>query len=155
MNRVYLYDGSFAGLLCLIKFLWQNKIVPSNIKEESYVANLFEEKVNLNLIINNDIYEIFIKVFGKNNFKTIYYVYLSTDNNNKELIIYYYLKNYFKYGVNLDKMRNKKCVCEALRLREKVGREAHKMKGFVRFRELNNKILFQKIKGQLVIFQCS
>ena len=70
-----------------------------------------------------------------------YYVFLSCEEN-KELIIYYYLLNYLKYGSNLPNMRNLKCVSEMLRIHKKVGNEAHKMKGFIRFKELKNNLLY-------------
>ena len=144
MNNIYLYNNDFVSLLSLIKVLLKNKIKPDNIKELNYNKNLFDNLINLNIKKDNNIISEFIKIFGINNFKTIYYVYISKEDN-KELIIYYYLLNYFKYKEKLSYMRNLKCVSKALEIRKRVGSEAHKMKGFVRFRELNNKVLYADI----------
>ena len=42
-------------------------------------------------------------------------------------------------------MRNLRCVSEALRIKEKVAREAHKFKGFLRFKELKSESLYAEI----------
>ena len=76
--------------------------------------------------------------------KRVYYVFLSKEEN-KEIIIYYYLLNYLKYGYALHRMRNLKCVSKVLEISRKVGNEAHKLKGFVRFRELKQNILYAEI----------
>ena len=144
MNNIYLYNNDLISLLSLIKVLLKNKIKPDNIKVIDYNKNLFDNLINLNIKKDNNIINEFIKIFGINNFKTIYYIYISKEDN-KELIIYYYLLNYFKYKEKLTYMRNLKCVSKALEIRKKVGSEAHKMKGFVRFRELSNKVLFADI----------
>ena len=144
MNNIYLYNNDLISLLSLIKVLLKNKIKPDNIKELNYNKNLFDNLINLNIKKDNNIISEFIKIFGINNFKTIYYVYISKEDN-KELIIYYYLLNYFKYKERLPYMRNLKCVSKALEIRKRVGSEAHKMKGFVRFRELSNKVLYADI----------
>lgn len=140
MNNVYIYDGSFINLLNLLYYLFKNNIRPTNIKKKGYLGSLFDYLIELDLSkINKS--DAFIKKLGKTVFHHIYYVYLSEEEN-KEIIIYYYLLNYFKYGPNLNKMRNLKCVSETLRISKKVGNEAHKMKGFIRFKELKNNILY-------------
>ena len=68
--------------------------------------------------------------------KTIYYVYLSNDEH-KELIIYYFLLNALKYQDKIFTMRNLKCVNSALKLAKHVSNECHKLKGFIRFKEIN------------------
>ncbi len=143
MNNIYIYNGEFNALLNLLAYFFQNKIKPSNIKKEGYLGNLFDYVINLNLD-NKDLTSQFINYFGKYNMHQIYYVFLSNEDN-KELIIYYYLLNFFKYRENLVKMRNLKCVNETLRICKKVGNEAHRFKGFVRFKELKNKILYATI----------
>ena len=140
MNSIYIYDGSFMGLLNLLDYLLKSKIKPYNIKAQGYQGSLFDYLINLNFDGQNTT-DVFIKKYGQNNFQHIYYVFLS-DENNKELIIYYYLLNYAKYGANLTRMRNLKCVSETLRISKYVGHEAHKMKGFIRFKELNNHLLY-------------
>ncbi len=144
MNNVYLYNNNFISLLELIKVLLQNKIKPFNIKNNHYGGSLLDNLIKLDLKENTNIIKEYIQVFNQYHFKLIYYVYLSEEEN-KELIIYYFLLNYFKYHNNLTRMRNLKCVSETLKIAKKVGNECHKFKGFTRFKELNNQFLYAEI----------
>lgn len=144
MDNIYLYDDTFISLLNLVKHLIYNKIKPANIKQNNYSPTLFENVINLNLEVN-EIIEQVIKDIGKINFKIIFCTFLS-ENNNKELIIYYYYLNSLKYKEKTIYMRNLKCVSEALRIYKYVKHEAHKFKGFVRFKELDNKVLYAEIE---------
>ena len=47
MDKVYLYDGSFVGLLNLIMELIKMNERPYNIKDELYSSSLFETLINL------------------------------------------------------------------------------------------------------------
>ena len=142
-NKIYLYNGSFNDLINLISYLLKNKIIPSNIKNINYNKGLFDEVINIKTH-ESDLINYIIKISSKYVFKIIYYVYLSNDEN-KELIIYYFILNTFKYGNKIIYMRNLKCVNESLKLEKYVSRENHKFKGFTRFKELNNNVLYSKI----------
>ncbi len=144
MQDIYIYNNTFKGLLCLIYELLQKKIKPYNIKGLDYTPNLFDNLIKLNLKYDGDIIQKFIEEFGNYNFKIIYYVYLSL-NAKKEIIIYYYLKNYYNYYRNLPYMRNLKCVDEALKISKKVSAECHKFKGFTRFKKLKNNVYYAEI----------
>ena len=145
MNNVYLYNGDFLYLLSLIKYLCQFKIKPDNIKDNSFSPSLFDNIINLNIVVDNNIVDSFIDSIGANNFKIIFYTFLS-NNINKELIIYYFYLNALKYKDNIIYMRNLKCVSESLKIAKYVKHEAHKYKGFVRFKELENNVLYAEIE---------
>lgn len=143
INKVYLYDGSFNDLLVLCAKLISLKIKPFKIvNESSYTTSLFDDVV----IIERDflIYEKFKKLVGFKVLGCVFKVYLSEEDR-KELIIYYFLLNALKYKNEIFKMRNLRCVLEALRISGYVGRETHKFKGFTRFREITNNILYAEI----------
>lgn len=144
MDNIYIYDESFISLLNLIKYLSINKIKPGNIKSINYSPTLFENIIKINVETKDNINDI-INSIGLNNFNIIFSVFLSNDNN-KELIIYYYFINSLKYKEKTMYIRNLKCVCEALRIHKYVYHEAHKYKGFVRFKELSNNILYAEIE---------
>lgn len=146
MNHVYIYDNNFNSLLNLINELLKNKVKPFNIKDNNYNANLLDNLIYLK-INNVNMIDKYFKCLGEDNFKVIYYTFLSNDNN-KELIIYYYLLNFIKYREKIKYMRNLKCVSEALRLSKYVSRENHRFKGFVRFKELKNKLLYAEISPE-------
>lgn len=144
MNDVFVYNNSFVSLMGLVNHLIENKIKPSNIKNKEYSPTLFENIINLR-IDNENILDNIINKTSSNVFKTIYYVYLSNDEF-KELIIYYFYLNALKYKNNIFNMRKLKCVNSALKISQFVSRENHKYKGFLRFRELFNNILYAEIE---------
>ena len=141
-NKIYLYDGTFSTLMDLITQLLAFKTKPLNIcNQNNYLPSLLDETIELKLDNNFDISKIKVT---KNILKTIYYVYLSTDEH-KELIIYYFLLNGLKYQDKIFTMRNLKCVNSTLKIAKYVSNENHKLKGFLRFQELENHILYAEI----------
>lgn len=145
MNNIYLYDGTFINLLSLCEYLLSLKIKPFNIKTLDYSPTLFDELIHLDILSNETIIQNIINKFSLDIFNIIYYVYLSTDEN-KELIIYYFLLNYYKYGHKVINLRRLNCVNKALNLSHYVSRENHRLKGFLRFKELNNNILYAEME---------
>ncbi len=143
MNKVYLYNKTFVNLLSLITYLIQNNIIPNDIKPIDYEPNLLDQTINLNISDNSKIIPELKKHFAV--LKVMYYVFLS-DQNNKELIIYYFYLNYLKYSLHVLNMRNLNCVTKALKIASYVSKENHKLKGFIRFKQLNNKVLYAKIE---------
>ena len=141
-NKIYLYDGTFSTLMDLITQLLAFKTKPLNIcNQNNYLPSLLDETIELKLDNNFDISKIKVT---KKILKTIYYVYLSTDEH-KELIIYYFLLNGLKYQDKIFTMRNLKCVNSTLKIAKYVSNENHKLKGFLRFQELENHILYAEI----------
>ena len=141
MNYIILYDGSLNNLLLTIKYLFKNNIKPINIiSEDKFNGSLTEYpfKPDINKLDK-------LNIPDKNIFKIIYYIYLS-NNINKELVIYFFLLNYYIYKNDLLKYRNLKCVNMALSISHKVSRETHLFKGFIRFKSINNTYLYAKIK---------
>ena len=131
-NYIYLYNDSFISLLNLIIILLSKKIIPYDIKDTKYQANLFDQTILLN-IEDKNIIDSLIKKFGNNIFNIMYNVYIS-NNEKKELIIYYFFKSALKYKDKVIYMRNLKCVSESIKISKYVTSENHKYKGFVRFK---------------------
>ena len=73
--NIYVYDGSFSGLLVLIKYLFQNSIFPLDIKSTDYDFSLFDNPINLNLTNNDDIIMEFIKKTNVYFFNTCFNIY--------------------------------------------------------------------------------
>ena len=143
-NNIFLYDGTFVNLLCLIEYLIDEKIKPLDIcNENTYENNLIDNTINLNLKSRKILYK-YIHESYKKVFKTIYYVFLS-DNERKEIIIFYFIVNFLKYKNNIFNYKHLNCVNKTLNLSLHVSRENHKFKGFTRFKLINNKVLFTVI----------
>ena len=148
INTTYIYDGSFDGLLCIVFDSYINKTIPENIVCNDYCINLFNtyKKITTDYEKSKRIYNGIVKNVS---YKTLYYsynVFLSNEKD-KELIIYYFLLNSLKYQKNVLYMRNLKCVNKALTISNRVSREAHKWKGFLRFKEMQNNIFFAEFNA--------
>ncbi len=145
MNTVYIYDGSFSSLLNLIFELIRNNIRPGNIKNELYSPSLLDDVINLDFDSSKDVWNKVLQILGEYAANIMYYVFLSEEDN-KELLLYYYFLNGLKYRKNIVFRRDKRCVSEALRVSSYVVHESHKMKGFLRFKELENKVLYAEME---------
>lgn len=146
-NNIYIYNNTFTSLLNLIDILLKNNIKPFNIKNNFYIPNLLDNLINLEIDLDIHVVDKYLNLVDKNIFKSIYYIFLSTDEN-KELIIYYFLLNSLKHKAKIIYMRNLKCVDKVLKISNYVSRETHKLKGFTRFRELENKVLYAEINPE-------
>jgi probable DNA metabolism protein len=143
-NIVFLYNDNFISLLNLIAYLQTNEIKPYNIKDTSYQPNLLEECIYPNITYNKNIGKLFIKKYNLKIFNILIYVYLA-NNENKELIIFYFCKNLKKYKQNIIYHQNLKCVNLALKISKYVGSENHKFKGITRFKKLENNVYYATI----------
>lgn len=146
-ENIYLYNDTFISLLNLIKELIKNKIIPLNIKNTNYQKTLIDNIIYLNINEDENIINEIINKVGINIFNTIYYVFLS-NNENKEIIIFHFFIHSLKYKNKIFYMRNIKSVNEALKISKYVGHENHKMKGFLRFKELKNNILYAEFSPE-------
>ena len=143
MNRVYLYNGSFKSLLILIVELLKFKENPQNIKcEKEYISNLLDETIYLKL--NDDNLKILNKL-PKKILKIANYVFLSNEIN-KEIIIFDYIKYAFKYGEKVFSYRNINSINQTIKIVKYVNHEAHKLKGFLRFKQIQNKFYYAEIE---------
>lgn len=156
MNKsksIFLYNYSFLSLLNLIKKLIQNKIVPNDIKNYDYQANLFDNTINLKVPEDEKVINDIINHFGVNILNIMFKVFLSNEQY-KELIIYYFWLYSIKYKNKVVYMRNLKVVNKALKISKYVGKEAHRLKGFLRFSELENNVLYAEMapENNIIIF---
>ena len=145
MSNTYIYDGTFSSLLALVSILLKLKNNPNDIKSKlDYEPNLLDTPVYLDL---GDIEEKVLSLKEKISVKvlhTMYYVYLSVDNK-KELVIFYFIKNALKYNDEVFFHRNLNCVNKALKISQSVSREAHYMKGFLRFKYMKNNFYYAEM----------
>ena len=143
MNKIYLYDGKYNSLLSLIIELIKNRIEPLNIKSENaYEMNLLDEPVYLKLEQKNI---CIFKKLPKSIIRTIWYIFLS-DYKDRELLIYNFFKLALKYKEEVFRHRNLEEINQVLKITKYVGSEAHKMKGFLRFKHVNNKFYYAEIE---------
>lgn len=145
MNNIYLYDGTFKSLCSLIIELIKLNIIPDNIRKIGNSDNsLFDQEIYLEIKKEKENIEYLKKVVSKRIIGSIYYVFLS-ENKNKEFIIYEFIKNAMIYKDKVYYYRKLDCVNEVIKISGYVSKETHKLKGFLRFKEMENNFYYAKM----------
>ena len=145
MNKTYIYDDNFYSLLSLIWYLINLNIIPNKIEaRKDYVPNLLDEPEyielgNITEKVNNLKRKLTPQIIT-----TIYYTYLS-GSKEKEMVIYDFIKQALIYQNKVFYYRNINSVLKVEKLAKMVSREAHRMKGFLRFKEMNNNFYYAEI----------
>ena len=145
MNNIYIYDGGFISFISLVVELLKRKIIPDDIKlADSYEIGLFDKEVFLEVESEKQNIELIKKKLSKEALYCIYNVFLS-NNKNKEMIIYDFLINYFKYNNKVFGMIRIASVNESIKISKYVREETHKLKGFLRFKKMKNNFYYGEI----------
>ena len=147
INKTYLYDGTFDGLLTIVFDSYANKILPQKIySQDEYVSNFLDKT----LFIKSD-YEKSQRVFNgieKNiGYDALYNSYNAFLSNEKEKEIYIlkYLCNGFDIGPKINNMLTVSYVFKVINMRKKALAECHKLKGLLRFQEVSDNLCYASI----------
>lgn len=145
---VYVYDGSFEGLLTVIYEVYYNKDKPEVVfKKEEYVHNFLHNVIEIFSDENKwkKVYEaIKIKISGAV-LRNIYLLHLSELKNIERLIIEY-TKLAFKIGKDVDLHMYNAMIFEVHKVIKKVEYEKHRVVGFVRFASIGESLFYSKIE---------
>lgn len=143
---VYLYDGSFEGLLTAVFMAWNDRAfkdirVHENLRPGFFDRNIYVEtdiekaervsrwiQTKISEAVGNDIYE-----------------YFTAEAPEREKIIYFYLRACNRYGPTVNDYLTDPAVLNYVNAQKPIGRERQRMLGFVRFRELGGEVLFSEI----------
>lgn len=144
-NNVYIYDGTIEGLFTIVYKCMTEKVLPLNVIKDKTKLSLFENYITIDtdLNISNKIFNSIPKRMSDMTLYNVYNAFLSSKND-KEINIVNYLINGYKYGKNLNKIRTLDSIVKVQKYSNMVRREAHKLKGFIRFEDVNG-ILYSKI----------
>lgn len=135
--KVFIYDGSFYGLLTAVFYAYGYKgdckierecnhemnfmNIETTVKTEQdkadRVLSSIEHKLNSD-VLNN-----------------VYVTYLS-DFSDSDTLVLKYLKLCYKYGVNINLAKNNDIIIQVDRYVKKVYREVEKLSGFIRFKQV-------------------
>ncbi len=142
------YDGSFEGLLTCVYdgFYLKRKINNIFSEADNYMPSLFDEVINVVTDINKfeKVRNAVINKIDRLSLKKVYTTYLSNANN-KELLIYNYLKKAFKIGHDIHLFLNIDEVRLIDEISKRVSYEVHLLRGFIRFNYIQNKFLYAAI----------
>lgn len=145
---VYIYDGSFEGLLTAIYEAFYRKEKPERILPKyGLQLSITEEYINIETDLDKSI-KVYNSIENKISYEVlemVYNVFLSNEED-RELKIFEYLKLGWKIGSSIAFCLSDDRVLEINRINLRVGHEAHKITGFVRFRLIEGNLYYAPIE---------
>ncbi|WP_406243423.1 TIGR03915 family putative DNA repair protein [Tissierella carlieri] len=144
----YIYDGSFDGLLTSIyEAYYGREDIDDIVPEDSMEENFLVQKV----FISTDgeksrkVYEAIKNKISEEALKRVFYAYLS-ELPRHGITILKYLQLGFKFGPQVDLNLSNDIILKMDNINYKVGMEKHRMLGLIRFKQLENGILYSSIE---------
>ncbi|MGI6668341.1 MAG: TIGR03915 family putative DNA repair protein [Acetivibrionales bacterium] len=144
---VYIYDGSFEGILTAVFEAFSRKEAPCAILPEN---NLQQDFLVSYVFIRTDPAKservckaVPDKISGES-LENIYHVFLS-EHPDAATLIYKYLKLGFAMGGKVDMHLADNTVFKVMDICRKLELELHRMMGFVRFRQVEGGIFYSPI----------
>ncbi|AJH01489.1 hypothetical protein CBE01nite_40900 [Clostridium beijerinckii] len=148
--KIYLYDDTFEGLLTSIyDAFYSNGSPPTSIygKSQTNTPLLLGNIVEISTDINK-FKKVKDAIINKINFlslKKIYFAFLS-NYEDKGIIIFNYLKVAFKLGPDVHDFLNVDVIRLVDNITKKVLNECHRFEGFIRFNQIEEKLLYSSIE---------
>lgn len=135
---LFIYDGSFEGLLTCIFEAYRFRVRPEIVSAEKHQEQLFSKPKAITTD-NHKAERVIRKLqaISPEVQKTVQYCYLS-NNSHKETIILNYIQQILLSGRRANSNYGDPAISTALDCRHSVGKEAHRFKGFLRFQELQD-----------------
>lgn len=135
---VFLYDGSFEGFLTVLERLFAAKEEPGDVSSRSPLnPDLFHPPITV--AADGEAAEAFLaqveQTISREAQRTLYHAFLS-ETEGREMALYRWLELGFRSGRRVEGLLSHDRVLPVNRLVRTVRAEAHRLKGFVRFREL-------------------
>ncbi|MBN1521736.1 MAG: TIGR03915 family putative DNA repair protein [Candidatus Aureabacteria bacterium] len=147
MSATYIYDGTYEGLMtCLAEVLKKQEEPDDIVFFQDFTPSLFSREVTVETKKRKaESFLLFVKnKMGKDTLRNIMKCFLS-DVPGKGMMIYDYVKLGIEKGKNLDLFLSDERVSKIHTLSMRVGREAHRMKGLLRFKELFDGVYYARL----------
>ena len=145
---ILLYDGTFEGFLSLVYEVYYKKLKPTKIYKTLPNEIIFEEILEINSSKESGIKVLnAIKTkFPKEILEKILNIFMC-DSKEFEMVLLEYIVIGFKDSKQLYNINNS-CVFYLNNLEKELFRVTHKLTGFIRFEELEDKTLYAKIESK-------
>lgn len=147
INKTYVYDGSFDGLLTIVFDSFIKKVIPLGIvSKENIELNFLNDflEISTDYEKSTRIFNGIVKNISYDTLYNSYYAFLS-DVKDKEINILKYLLNGFVIGPKIDTMLSIDFVFNVHSMRKKMLAESHKLKGLLRFIEIKDNLFYASI----------
>lgn len=144
----YIYDGSFDGLLTSIYEAYYGKdsiedIVPQDSMEENFLIQ--KKFIQADKEKANKVYMAIESKISEESMRRVFHAYLS-ELPRHGITILKYVQLGFKIGPQVDLNLSVDIVREMDNIYHKVAKEAHRMLGLIRFKQLENGILYSSME---------
>ena len=148
---ILVYDGTFEGFLSLVYEVYYKKLKPTKIYKTLPNEILFEETLEINSSKESGIKVLnAIKTkFPKEILEKILNIFMC-DSKDFEMALLEYIVIGFKDSKQLYNINNS-CVFYINNLEKELFKNVHRMSGFIRFEELEDKTLYAKIESKFNI----
>jgi probable DNA metabolism protein len=144
---IFLYDGSFYGLLTVVFECYYRHTLPFGIEEnENVQQQLFceYEYIETDFQKAKRVEKSIAQKISPHALHNIFYAHLS-NMENKGTTILDYIRAGYKFGTALDNHLVLDCVNDVVNAAKAVGNEAHLLTGFIRFSKLKSGVYYAKI----------
>lgn len=145
---IYVYDGTFDGLLCCVFEAFLSKCPPNDIVRRGFVeVGLFDKVVEIETdkVKAERVYAGIVKNISGDALYCAYVAFMA-EIAVREMDIFEFLRLGFKYGGAVLGMMNHDAVLSVMKLKSKAFREAERLFGFVRFEELEGGIYYAELE---------
>lgn len=147
INKTYIYDGTFEGILSIVFDCYIEKIIPRKIIEKNNMEinflDIVEEK-HTDYNKSKRIFDGIVKNISYDSLYNCYYSFLS-NTKNKEIDILKYLLYGFVVGPKIDTMLSIDFVFNVHSMRKRMLFESHRLKGLLRFVEIEDNLFYASV----------
>jgi probable DNA metabolism protein len=144
---IYVYDGSFEGILTSVFEAFRRKEAPDAIlPEDGLQMDMLAaySHIRTDPAKSDRVYTSIWRNISEDALKNVYHTFLSEEPDAASLI-YRYLKLGWKMGSRVDMFLTNDTVSRIMDITRRVGFEVHRMEGFVRFRQVGDGIFYSQI----------
>lgn len=152
IDTIFLYDGTFEGLLTIVFDCYIFKEIPLKIMPEyEYISNILDvtKLIKTDYIKSDRIFHGIPKNICSDALYHAYNAFLCSNHShiceNKEIEIVKFLLYGFTIGSKIMTMLSIDCVLYVVKLKKNTLSEAHKLKGLVRLQEIGNNLYYASI----------
>lgn len=147
-NIVYLYDGTFEGLLTAVFESFELHLFPCSIEStENGQQSLGAEYIHTHTDATKA-ERVLNRVLSDSGDRPLFDLYRCFLSNvpDKEMYIFNYIRACMKFKKSVNSRLTVECVNKVVSASQAVGSEAHLYTGFVRFSELENGVYYSRIE---------
>lgn len=152
IDEIYLYDGTFEGLLTIVFDCYLSKEIPSKIVPlQDYINNILDNTflIETDFTKSDRIFQGISKNICDKALYDAYYAFLCSNHShiceNKEIEIVKFLLHAFIVGPKIMTMLSVDHVLHVIKLRKNMLAEAHKLKGLTRLQEIGDNLFYASI----------